>query len=496
MALIFPKSPTAGQQFPQPGDTAGLERTGGVVYQYDNITNSWNIVGPDNVATTDWVKAQFKDDSTALDKAYDLIASTNDITIDADYAYKKSDSEADTNLESGIRGSVIQDGNDYEEYLDTYLTEWEIANSDLNIPGGYTLTVAGIDYQKVEDQDDSTSLYTTKFKDIVDILVSEYDKGYIETNKLVNYDKDCGVGDTIELEFLGSDGNYIYSIYKLVGKVNIPGTKYWGLRVKFEGGSHPDSPFSGTSSLTYYKLKFFKKAFTSEGGELSGPLHIILDHESALMVKEKDEAAPSLFNIDTINRQITTNDIYDAELDYVGPSAKPGHSLVTLSHINRRLGTEDPTSNIGPYLRILGGTLKGRLIIDPENGTGTRTFVIRGKRGDSNSNGNLLFVHRTTNQPDDIVLFGRGVHNQALLNKEQIEALVGNVAGDFLPKKSPTVSSGPLTLAQDPSNNMHATTMQWVENLPVVPKDYTGKSNPTKPGELWSKNGTLYWNKR
>ena len=493
MAFYFPTNPSTNDLYPKPGDTSALEKTGGVIYQYDGNTNSWNIVGPDNIATTDWVKAQFKDDSTAIDRGYDILGSTNEITIDANYSYSPSQEEDNNKLESGIRGDVItvpgpQD--DYEEALDKYLTEWETETVAKGLPGSQSVSVAGIDYQLVADQNDQVNLFSTKYKDIVDFLVSKIDR----ENQELNYLLDCGVGDTIEINYVGSTGNLEYAVYKLTKKVEV-NANYWGIRVRFEAASDPDSRFKSTSSASAYNFKFYKKAFTTEGGEFSGPIHVVVDDHSALMVKSSQVGADTLLNVDTLNNDVTINEVHDLELDYV--NVKDDTSVVTLGHLNRKLGVEGVEElTRGPYLRLAGGELSGKLTIMREGGTGLHTFVVKGRKKEDLKTGDFFYMYGTTSsEGDEMLIHGQGAHDNAVLNKKQIESLTTGAVDNFLKKDGDTMTGGYLTLKNDPTSNMHASTKKYVDDHPLIVSDYTNKNAPTTQGQLFSSNGTLYWNK-
>lgn len=494
MAFNFPTNPSTNDEYPQQGDTAGLEKTGGVIYKYDGNTNSWNIIGPDNIATTDWVKAQFKDDSTAIDRGYDILGSTNEITIDANYSYKPSRDEENDNLESGIRGDVIDpDGpqNDYEESLNLYLSEWETDSINNYIPGSQSVAVAGIDYQFIADGNHSVNIFSTKYKDIVDFLVSVQDRNYQD----LDYLADCGVGDTIEINYVGSDGNLEYAVYKLTKKVEVD-ANHWGIRVKFEASSNPDTRFKSTSSATAYNFKFYKKAFTTEGGEFSGPIHVVVDNESALMVKPTDPDSDTLLNVNTLTNDVTINEMHDYYLDYV--KVKSEFSVVTLGHLNRKLGVEGVEDHTkGPYLRLAGGTLGGPLKIEREGGVGPHTFNISGRKASSLKTGDFFYVKGPAGPDlgDEMILDGQGSDPYAILNKKQIENLTTNAVDNFLKKDGDTMSGGHLTLANGPTSDMHASTKKYVDDHPLIVSDYTDKDYPEAPGQLFSSHGTLYWNK-
>ena len=121
MAINFPSSPLHEEVWPKEGDTQNLAETKGTIFQYDKYSNSWDIVGPDNIATTEWVLAQKKDDTTNLERAYDLVTATNDLGLVASY-YSKTNDTCNSEFDQSIRGGILYppggDGKELEEVFE------------------------------------------------------------------------------------------------------------------------------------------------------------------------------------------------------------------------------------------------------------------------------------------------------------------------------------------------------------------------------------------
>ena len=498
--LNFPTNPTHGVQYPQAGDSAGLKATGGIIYQYDTITNSWNVVGPDNVATTDWVNAQFKDDQTALDKGYDLIAATNDITLDANYKFAETHPDRNTRLESGIRGEVIDDGNNFDDVLIDYLEEFEEDTLRLDsVPGGGSLAVAGLNRASIEALN-NTYAFSVQYQHIVDIMFNDY-IGAEKQDWLSN----SGVGDTLEINFIGSDGNLEYAIYNVTSKRNVPyvdgqtdgdggmadditytPSNVWALRVEYQASSNPEKGFQRTSTNTFYNVKVFKKAFTADGGEINGPLHVVHTSDDAFLVKSDIANSEPLILADTDGNMLLSNTEYDQLLDYQG--TVPDYGLVTYGHLNRRLGNDDPSAGKGPYLPLAGGTTTGAgRITFKREGAGTayseRTFTVQGKITTSGNIG-TLFTFRTGDSGttdyvtlhtnDFVATTTQSRFDDALLTKKQIKNMITSGGSDYILKDGSVDFTKNQKLVNQTGNGAsepeprHAVSRAWVEARPLI----------------------------
>jgi len=61
-----------------------------LIFQYDSSTNSWQIVGPDNLATTDYVDDKILETGSDVIRNYDLHTNVNTVSLVADYLLKST----------------------------------------------------------------------------------------------------------------------------------------------------------------------------------------------------------------------------------------------------------------------------------------------------------------------------------------------------------------------------------------------------------------------
>ena len=80
MSLMFPIDPSPGQQYPVDATAYDIR------YQYDDTTNSWNIIGPDNVATIDYGDNAVNNNNKNIRRNYDLHQTTNVLTLNDGFA--------------------------------------------------------------------------------------------------------------------------------------------------------------------------------------------------------------------------------------------------------------------------------------------------------------------------------------------------------------------------------------------------------------------------
>ena len=496
MAIYFPENPRDKQQYPEKGDTGGLKDTNGIIYVFNLSSNSWNIVGPDNVATTDWVLNQKKDDTTALDKGYDLIAATNDITIEVELSSAVSDSGSNNLLESSMRAHVVTDSKSFESGLEEYLPEWEENQIASGNPGGGAFVVAGIDRdQLVVDLDDTTNCFRTEYKHTVDLLFSESDK----TSQRIDWIANSGVGDVIEVNFLGSVGNADYAIYRVLSNRQVDVNNV-ALRVEFMGSSNPDQSWRSTSSTTYYEFKVFKKAFSADGGDIEGKLHVYYDDVDTFLVGPDDRNEDPVLVVDTVNNTVVANDEYTFNMtSYIG--VMPANSFVTLGHLNHRLG--DPDTNkpdkLGPFMPTRGGQFLGNKELIFKRYVGATTggeggFRIKGEVG-GGSTSDILLIKFDDADGDTILYKGNECDDpNEILNRLSIETLLDENLDEYLPLDGSKQMKGMLKLyPADPVDPTHAATKSYVDSKPLIIPNVTSGNPPTEPGALYSKNGYLYW---
>lgn len=509
MSIYFPRNPSAGQVYPKPGDVDELKKTGGIIFEYDSITNSWNIIGPDNVASTDWVLAQLDDDKTALERGYDLVSATNDITVDANYNYVSGHAASNADFESGMRGDVLEDGKDYDESLSIQLDDWEHTTYEANKPGTTAFTVAGINKRIIDDSLDqgitepNVSVFSTEYRDIVEFFIHQNDRDGAFSDIFNN----MGVGDTLEISFEGSDGNFDYSIYKVKSiteykdrDTNSSGdTEFLSIRVDFHSSSSPDKEILLTSTSTYYRFQNYKKAFSAEGGDISGYLRLVNTDPEVLSVKAIGEDE-HLFIVDTTNNNVNLNELHDYDLDYDG--VKTNTAVVTKGHLNRRLGnvSVDATTK-GPYLQIRGGTLTGEtgLVIrrqDNVSNGNSGTFTIEGRTKGNNASGGTILETYLKSNGDEIRYHGDYENRKSIMPKHAIEDKINTDLNSYIKKSGgrddATMSGRLYLLTQDPVDGDEAANKKYVDDRPLV----VPVGDPGLDGALWSEQGTLYWNER
>ena len=515
MAIYFPESPAPGARYPLPGDTAGLEATGGIIFEYSFEGNSWNIVGPDNIATTDWVINQKKDDTTALDKAYDLVRATNEETFRINLNTTFALGTVYTSFESGMRTSLkpVVDGGDglsYEQALDENLTQFEEDITTNGTPGGQSVTPCGVNQDFIEASDFDQSWESFKYKDLVCVVLNNKDA---LTDEILNIIDNVGGMDTLEVNFLGSPGNYDYAIYKVLKVVEL--TPYnTSLHLEYVGAANPDQDFRGTSgsgaTKTYYEFVNYKAALTTDGGTFIGPVHIRHDHEEVFLVGPV-EGGPnhiiptqeSTLKVDTINNTVEINKNYDDALSGEW-NAIEDWGVVTKGAVNRRFGW-DNSAESGPYMPQRGGDFTGSVRVQVNRLTGASSgadggFIIKGrtKSSPSNSADKLLKVH-LNNLGDSIFYDGRDdeLYSREIMNREMVEGRINKVEDEYLPREGNALHfNGNLSENDPPTSPAHLTNKFYVDNRPIiVPNAQSDLEVPTEDGALWSRNGVLYWNR-
>ena len=494
MTIYFPENPENDLQYPKDGDIDGLKDTGGIIYVFNSRSNSWNIVGPDNVATTDWVLNQKKDDTTALDKGYDIIASTNDITLTVELQSNNNINKvANDILDQSMRGHVVDDQLPYNEGLEIYLPGWEDGQVTDGFPGGGAFCIAGIDKdQLVTDKNNDKNCFRTEYKYTVDLLFSEQDS----TSTQIDWLSNTGVGDTIEVNFLGSVGNADYVIYRVTSNRQV-NENYVALRVEFMGSSNPDQSWRGTSGdFTSYQFKVFKKAFTADGGEVEGKFAIYYTAKDTFIVGKNRDEAPVLV-VNTTENMVLANDLFTTDLN-TSKGFIDDNAFITLGHLNYRMGSNDPSKQ-GPYMPTRGGVFSGgeELVFKRYGGATNGNqggFRIKGQVGTLEAD--ILSIKFDDQEGDSILYKGASTNDpEEILNRSQInDALDANLDG-YLPINGSVMMTGFLQLYQkDPLEPNHAASKKYVDARPlVIPNIESNDPVPDEPGSLYSSNGFLYW---
>ena len=428
MAIQFPKTWPEGEPWPAEGDYANLAETKGVIFNYDKFTNSWDIVGPDNIATTDWVLNQKKDDTTNLERAYDLVIATNDIGIDVPYNTKQSQ-VCDDLFENTLRGGVSApnqdptlggDGKSVEEVLEYAFPEWAncVAADGL---GTGSVAFIGYDPATTDTNNDGTvKTISNKYSHLTGFVVNDTNRN----GEAVGWYDNVRSEDTLELSFEGSTGNIEYAIYRITEVNQVDDTRV-SARILFVGSSHPDSDYRITGQKTYYQFKTYSRSVTTAGATFDGPIRVNVDDERALTAKSRSASEDS-FSVDTVSNKVSVSNDYNSVLG--SPGYDDPNLLCTFGYIMARLGEDSPGTR-GPWLPLTGGIMSNTfgVVVKAQTGgpTSGKTFTIRGKTSsNSGGNGDLLTVKN--HGSIDYLALNSSVTNRddGILNKKQIQDLI------------------------------------------------------------------------
>jgi len=492
MPINFPGSPKHDQVWPVKGDTINLSETKGVIFQYDQYTNSWDIVGPDNIATTDWVLGQKKDDTTMLERAYDLVTATNDIGIECGYNTKLF-INCQSVLDSGLRGEVLLDGNDYEDTLDTYIPDFASCVVSAGLGAG-SLGFAGIDPDKLlpENNDGTLTSINNAYRFLETLVINKTDR----FGDVYDWMNDVTIGDTLEMSYEGSTGNAEYVIYTISDVAPSTNNNTVYIRLNYVGSSHPDDEIRITGANTYYLLRTYKRSVTTEGATFDGPVRVRVDDEEALSARPKTGAYADMrtFFVDTNSMVVSTNIKFSTSLGSQGYDAP--ELVATYGYVNMRLGA-DENGNRGPFLPLAGGTMTNDfgLIIKRQpgmNSDGGRTLTIRGKLTSSGSSNSDLLHVKEDGGADYVAYHATKYSNSdAILNREQIEVLIAG-AGDttpYLPIGGGTMTGKILGISLSPSNDDEAASKKYADT-----KEYVHNGSTNEAGRIWTNGNSLFFN--
>ena len=523
MVINFPKDPLDGFVYPDL-DT-------GLVFQYAKDTNSWVIVGPDNTATTDWVLAQMSGETNTINKSYDIISATSTVTLETNLTYVLATSceEGPSGLDAGWRGETSPcddpngggpgictpgDGLDKWESIDNQLPDFVqciVDGGKLN-PG--EITLVGFDDEVEFDPVSQQPIVNHKYKDIVLGVMHLLDSNS-ESIAVPFAD-----GDVLEfsLEVEGkADGDY--GVYTINGyEVHSSGQVAY-FKLYYEAASAPDRDIQQTVLPTSSHLfKVYRKALNTGGGTVEGPLRIKYEDEEVFSVR-RQEGQTTALEIDTkIGRDGYVFGPVEYELGLTNKNDdldNPRH-LVTLGHLNQRMGTID-FGNTGPWLKLAGGETSGvgpvviKAISTHVPGNKGQ-FVIKGRVPNGpDRKSNLLHVKvgPASGEGDYIEYMGNidydpgtnpfGLVNVYMLNDKALQ---------YVPRAGGTMTNaynrtGCIVFAEDglatvsglpmPSQKRDAAPKQYVDEAPMGP---VHKGRTETPGMIWTNtsSGDLYFN--
>ena len=520
MSIQFPEGPQNGDLFqPKPNPN-------NLVFEYDKGTNSWTIVGPDNIATIDYVNDQLSDSTSDVVRNYHLHTSVNSVSITANYLYYYSgsdngdpyDSAGDINQDthcdyifsSGVQGGVLIDNKSEEVVVASEIKDWHYCMEPHMGPQQFK--AVGVDYNGY------TLSY--KFKHIKGFNFHQKDK----EDNLVNWIEEANVGDVIEVNYeTGSAGSPKYAIYKILAIYELDNYAIpsYGVSVDFMESATPDEAFASNPNNTYYEFRNYLQPLNSGGGKLSGDLKIVSDSTEALSVWRNQDPITNpanphnlLFKVDTTNNKQLSSTQYDRALRT--DTHLDDELLVTLNHFNTRLGlpVDYNTGDNGPFVKRAGDVMTGTLTLKrgTANGSGPKTLIIEGLNKAGNKF-NMFYANKDSANGDSIRYFGDIRLDNDIVNKGFVDTSVADLSKEITDaaylKKSGAGTDNQMASslnfggnkginlkcgnndAGDGANNTDAANVKYVKDR-MSGKIHNGRL--ADEGILYTINGCLYFN--
>jgi len=486
-----------------------------LVLQFDEPTNSWNIVGPDNLATIDYVDQTIATDATKTYRNSSLHKETNELgvntslTVDINTScFNSATSSFSSDLKYDYDNNILgpKDWNSPEYLIATKntLPEWHDC-VDISLPRGM-FTYVGHDLE--------TSNGSSEFRYILGFSMSKLDQNG-DPNKL----SPIIPGDTFELYLdstTRSGGSEIkFALYEVVEVYD--GANNVSVSVLFLDSDTPEENIG--PGLTY-QLYSYGRTLEKTGGKINGDLKIVSDSETAFEVWRTEESNlppetpyDMVFKVDTSNNQIVVNDHYNNSLSIpAGQFHRDVNPLgvATIGYVNDRLGTtldKRFTNEDGPYLRTEGGSIGFIEILNSALG-GTQNLVVRGVTSTSNGKGNGLVLASLNNSQNnnltEVSYFGPMHKGTEIVTKDYVDTLVANNKPDLSPylrHDGNTRITGQLKL-QNRSTTGYKTNIQEYDDIDIpcakavkniqVATVFNGNSDD--PGVLFEVSGVLYYN--
>lgn len=489
-----------------------------LVLQYDAATNSWNIVGPDNLATIDYVDQTIATDATKTYRNSSLHKETNVLGVDTNkvvYVNTTCFNAATSSFSSDLKFTPGDDDNpDGEElgpnnwnppeYLiatQNTIPEWHECIGN-NMPRG-TFSYVGHDLV--------TSNGSSEFRYILGFSMSKNDAEG-NPSKL----GPVIPGDTFEIYLdttaRSATSEVKFALYEVVevweGDNNIT------VSVLFLDSNTPEE--NVVAGLPY-QLYSYGKTLEKTGGKISGDLKVVSDSENAFEVwRTEDDFADKtwgmVFQVDTTNNDIVVNQEYND--DFKIPDTEYSQEVnplrvATVAYVNERLGVtldERFPNEDGPYLRTAGGTV-AKLEITNNSQGGLQNLVVRGITSTSNGKGDGIVLstlnNAANNNLSEVNYYGPVKKDTAIATKKYVDQQIAGNQYDlspFLKKDGTREATGKLVYSSNSSgyktniqdyNDRDIPCAKAVKNVSVATV-YKGSSSTQ--GVLYETGGVLYYN--
>lgn len=509
MPILFPSDQPSGTIWsPDPS-----ENPYNLVFVYDAATNSWQIVGPDNLATIDYVDSKLTDSTSDTIRNYHLHTTVNQVSITGYYVYNQTGTEVgqppndaftcDTIYGQGMLAemTVSNPPKTYEEAQAQEVPDWNDCMS-------YHLTAGNFNVVGYDPNENEVS-YQFQY---VNAFHFSNEDGFSDK---YNWLKDSHEGDIVEVNYMGGDGKARYAIYQVISlwEYTNKATPTYGLHVKFLESATPEETFVKNPTGTGYQFRNYLQPINTGGGDISGPLRIVVDDESAFSVwtTEKD-IYERLFNLDTTNRIIKGSEDYNNNLlasQNVLPVYHEVDNLITLGYFQRLMGIPEGSAydnrENGPFLQLRGGAMTGELLIKRnKTQSGITGFVIRGLKANNNEY-SMFYSFYNTNDGDSVRYKGPYLDDDELVVKKRLDEVKDDLKGNYLNRKSTAngankmevdlhMNSKSITNVKTPGDNdsKHAANVEFVQSK-MSGKIHDGYL--AADGLLYEMDGCLYYNR-
>lgn len=502
MTIDFPtENLVDGQYFPE----LGRAQPDQLQYQYDLASNSWNLIGPDNIATIDYVDGLIGDDVRNIRRNYDLHQATNSVTARFTQNFNfvtlcNNNAISSLNTELTTIGSNdLPAGqlNDLNEVISTgySIQEWFECVSGATSPGDFSfLSVAINGFISTKSLKNGVALY--------------FNSTYIDEGDSYELNSDSfAVGSILELKRDTNNDSHpsgfaddAYGVYRIIRVEEIlvgasSTVAGYGLGLEFlysHNINYNDDVINVGAPSTFV---VYAKSLDRDGGTINGPLNIIYDDENTFTVSRTDEIETMVLKVDTTNSLITTNDEYNTRLKTSGDQIDILKGLATVDYVNNRvgLGSSYLAELNGPYLRLAGGTVTGKVVFDQLSVDNVEGFTIMSNPG----TGSRIptFYLKTAGDGDRIEYRGKGDDTYEILNKSQIESKITTETNKYVKKSGDTLSkSARISLSSTDDNDTftdrNLVTWGKVKDITVA---MVRDGSPQNPGELYEKGGFLYY---
>lgn len=483
----------------------------GLTYIYDEANLSWNLIGPDNVATIDYVDQVVLGDARNIRRNYDISRSKSDITLDDSFNTLRI-TECDNTAVSSLTTELFTDSG-------VDLPSGQMNDLADILVNGYTIPewVECIAY-KINDGEVAYLGYDTVSRDgstdITKTVAYFFSPESLDANNLT--EDSIIVDSTLELQrtlLPGSNGftDNAYSIYKVIEKFPFyNGAEFLGLGVSvlheyYYNGENEDPNYLEGQP---HKFVAYVKAVTKAGADIEGAVNITYSGD-ALTVSETDNPDTMVLKVDTVTPNITTNQAYVDMLKQPGDQSEVVASLATVNYVNTRLGYEGEgysTKSNGPFLQLKGGKCIGKVVFDDFNRSNdSKSFTIVGKptpNADKTDERQRRDMFYFVAKADGDRIFYRGLMQDRIeiVNKGYVDDKVDTLKSDTeatYVKKSGDSMTGTITVTNTIANRTpqdnELTPWKQVKTISIATVADNPPSGDITPGMLYESNGVLYY---